>query len=1231
MNFHSTVPESGNCVTAVLRGVLVLFLCVASHDPTWGAVRFTNLRGHSDRVTQVALSPDASLAVTASWDSSVVVWKTNPSREIRRFTQHRGHVNTVAFSPSGDLVASGAADGSLFLFNARTGELRRSLTHSESVDCVAFDPKGTTLLVTYFDSRIILLSLESGQVEEIDKASYGGFGLSARCGFSSDRSIFWASGTDSIQRWSASTRKPLEELMVNRGEVMGQTILNVAGDMSIATGTDRVELRSVSTSAAPARFERKSMYGRALAASPDGTRIAVSTFNNVLILDQSGRLLRELEGHSSEIHGLQFSKDSRKLLTGSWDDTAILWDVESGERLALMEKSSNDPGLVTLADDLLIFNPTNSRSRRSGIPGGSVLLDPIRRRSMLSDWNIVAVSKDRQWAIAETRVNSASAFALFRFQEFLNEERPEFTIIVGASRRAEPRNLVSFAESIPVLAIASEKTVRIVDLQTATVSEKFDFNFPVTSVGVSADGHTLLAGLSEGTLSIIDLTGKRARFDGRAFEPRGRHHAPPYISSVGVSPKGDWAVVTSSESNSGLVIDLTRREAIDAWRGSGLGPTRFAISPDGRTIVRGEQSGLIIWNVDGKPKRHAMSLPGVARWSAIAFSQDSKRFAVSTESGVVHSINRDTLESIPMLGHDGRVKEIIFHDTRKKIWTAGEDGTARLWSSDSGQLDATMSVHPFGRWSATTPTGQFDSNRLESDAADAYWISDDAPTEPLPLEVFTRGYFTAGLLQRILDGEPFDRTPPPNGLNRTQPMVKIESVVPSSNPLLATVTVSVRPADGQVPDPRQPSGGVYDLRLFRDGQLIAQYPDDDGLFVGPIALDELERFRKTTLVAESGQTSIQFKNVQLGDSPSFSAYAFNSDRVKTTTSTFDYDAKTPKGKPKTAYVITVGVDANESGWDLSFAANSARTAEALIREQFKKSYENVVVVSLRAELGSDGTVKTATATKENIRGAMLRLGGRGSGLALDARVMSQLKDLSRAQPNDAVILYIAGHGYADPAGHFFMVPYDTGRHYDVTPETLNACLTGRRTQRCGSSHEFLARSISSADMASMWKHIDAAEKILILDACHSAAVQGPDFRPAPLGDASFGQMAFDKQITILSATQPDKTARATALTRLGHTLLVDALAHAQDGHGDQDTMEWLRRAERIAPIRSAAIYADLSIPIPPQKPMLFDLSETSFGLMLPVGAIRRLEPSASAAKPASPRKPDQNKKSAPAT
>ena len=69
--------------------------------------------------------------------------------------------------------------------------------------------------------------------------------------------------------------------------------------------------------------------------SPDGKQVLTGSWDKTVRLwdVESGKELRRLEGHSDKVDSVCFSPDGKQLLTGSWDKTARLWDPKSGKEL----------------------------------------------------------------------------------------------------------------------------------------------------------------------------------------------------------------------------------------------------------------------------------------------------------------------------------------------------------------------------------------------------------------------------------------------------------------------------------------------------------------------------------------------------------------------------------------------------------------------------------------------------------------------------------------------------------------------------------------------------------------------------------------------------------------------------------------------------------------------------------------------------------------------------------
>jgi WD40 repeat protein len=77
------------------------------------------LRGHSGVVNSVAYSPDGQRLASGSDDQTVKVWDTATGLETLTLTGHVGSVECIVFSPDGHLLASASEDGTVKVWDAR--------------------------------------------------------------------------------------------------------------------------------------------------------------------------------------------------------------------------------------------------------------------------------------------------------------------------------------------------------------------------------------------------------------------------------------------------------------------------------------------------------------------------------------------------------------------------------------------------------------------------------------------------------------------------------------------------------------------------------------------------------------------------------------------------------------------------------------------------------------------------------------------------------------------------------------------------------------------------------------------------------------------------------------------------------------------------------------------------------------------------------------------------------
>src|SRR5450755_2326700 len=103
-------------------------------------------RGHTDRVTSVAWSPDGNYIASGSLDKTVQIWNATTGEHSYTYRGHSAAVNAVAWSPDSSSIASGSLDQTVQVWDATTGAPDFTYQgHTDIVDTVAWSPDGSRI------------------------------------------------------------------------------------------------------------------------------------------------------------------------------------------------------------------------------------------------------------------------------------------------------------------------------------------------------------------------------------------------------------------------------------------------------------------------------------------------------------------------------------------------------------------------------------------------------------------------------------------------------------------------------------------------------------------------------------------------------------------------------------------------------------------------------------------------------------------------------------------------------------------------------------------------------------------------------------------------------------------------------------------------------------------------------------------------------------------------------
>ena len=276
-----------------------------------------------------------------------------------------------------------------------------------------------------------------------------------------------------------------------------------------------------------------------IAYNPNGGFLAVAAGDKVIRIYDTrpdravAELSKTLTGHAASIIGLCFT-DTNTLVSVSRDQTAKIWDAESGKLL-----------------------------HTTDLPAG------IKNR--------VAIAPGHQWLAADS---SAGKVRLWNYQtgELLKTFEPNDSWA----------SVLAFTPDGKQLAIGTEKGVlRVVDVATWRVTKTIDLDSPNHALAASAEH--ILVGYGDGTVAVLNLGNEPSVSEVRK--------QVDVINGLAFSPKGD-RFASASADKTVKVWDTATLKLLGSLEGHRAPVLSVVFSPDGQKVASIDANGDVnFWTV----------------------------------------------------------------------------------------------------------------------------------------------------------------------------------------------------------------------------------------------------------------------------------------------------------------------------------------------------------------------------------------------------------------------------------------------------------------------------------------------------------------------------------------------------------------------------------------------------------------------------------------------------------
>ena len=408
--------------------------------------------------------------------------------------------------------------------------------------------------------------------------------------------------------------------------------------------------------------------------------ISYSLDNTIKIWEmQEGKLLRTLEGHTNGVKGVQFTKDEKKLISYSLDNTIKIWDIDNGRLLKTLEGHKGEVNGIQLTE--------NERKLISCSQDGSIKIWDMATGKLLKTFE---AHKGEIYAIQltkdEKKLISCSWDGTIKIWEMGNGKLHK--ILEGHKHNVSGIQLTKNEKKL--ISYARDKTINIWDLENFKLIKTLEGHTDIISgVQLTKDEKKLISYSWDSTIRVWDMK------DGKLLKTLTEHYQGVKEIQLTTDEK---RLISSSGDSTIKIWDLENFRLLKTLEGHTDGVMGISLTKDEKKLISCSSDTTIkIWDLDNDKllktfEGYTLGVEGsqVTQDSNILISYTNNIEYAGYKDYTIRMWNIKEGKLFKTLaGHAAPIFEIqLTKDERKLISYSGSD--IKTWDIVSGELLNTL-------------------------------------------------------------------------------------------------------------------------------------------------------------------------------------------------------------------------------------------------------------------------------------------------------------------------------------------------------------------------------------------------------------------------------------------------------------------------------------------------------------------------------------------------------------